>query len=239
MIEMSDIKEWESFMDSPIPIILQAGADWSVESQKWKQMLLEEAVNHNGKVQYVYFDIQKFPQLAGALSIKTIPQTFMIFKGGLVDKIDGVPDDDPESNQELWMTLQQVRDFFEKAGDLDEKDLMFSDASSGEGLKVEKTLEVTEGETVPRGARVKVHYTGKLTNGKVFDSSVPRGKPFEFVLGVGQVIKGWDEGFLQLRKGEKAILTCPPEYAYGAREISGVIPANSTLIFEVELIDFK
>ena len=91
---------------------------------------------------------------------------------------------------------------------------------------------------MPPNTRVKVHYTGKLTNGQVFDSSVSRGQPLEFVVGVGQVIRGWDEGICQLQKGQKAILTCPPEYAYGSAGAGGVIPPNATLIFEVEVIDF-
>ena len=77
-----------------------------------------------------------------------------------------------------------------------------------------------------------MHYTGKLlSNGKVFDSSVTRGKPFEFVLGVGQVIKGWDEGVAKMSIGEKANITCPPEYAYGKQGAGGLIPPNSTLVF--------
>ena len=77
-----------------------------------------------------------------------------------------------------------------------------------------------------------------MTNGTVFDSSIPRGEPLEFVVGEGQVIRGWDEGICQLKKGQKAILTCPPSYAYGAQGIPGVIPQNATLIFDVELMDF-
>ena len=73
MIEMSDIKEWETYIESPIPIIMQGGADWCGPCQELKPMMLEEAANHIGKVQYVYFDIEKFPQIAGALGIKTIP----------------------------------------------------------------------------------------------------------------------------------------------------------------------
>ena len=88
--------------------------------------------------------------------------------------------------------------------------------------------------------KVTVHYTGTLTNGKKFDSSKDRGKPFEFKIGMGEVIKGWDEGVAKMSKGEHARLTCPPNYAYGDRDVGkGLIPANSTLIFEVELIDFK
>ena len=105
-------------------------------------------------------------------------------------------------------------------------------------FKVEK-LTPDNGPTCPQGATVKVHYTGKLTNGKVFDSSVSRGEPLEFTVGVGEVIRGWDEGICQLTKGQKAVLTCPPSYAYGPSGIPGVIPPNSTLIFEVELISWQ
>ena len=91
----------------------------------------------------------------------------------------------------------------------------------------------------PQGAQITAHYHGTLADGSVFDSSVQRGQPFECTIGVGQVIKGWDEGFLQMNKGAKATLTCPPDYAYGANGYPPVIPANATLKFEVELIDFK
>ena len=73
-------------------------------------------------------------------------------------------------------------------------------------------------------------------NGQKFDSSYDRGQPLEFVVGAGQVIRGWDEGFLQLSVGAKARLTCPPEFAYGANGAGGVIPPNATLIFDVELV---
>ena len=99
---------------------------------------------------------------------------------------------------------------------------------------VEKT-HTTDGQQCKAGNKVAVHYTGKLTNGQVFDSSVSRGRPLEFTVGVGQVIRGWDEGICQLKVGEKAVLTCPPDYAYGEAGAGGVIPPNATLIFEVEL----
>ena len=99
-------------------------------------------------------------------------------------------------------------------------------------------LNEGQGPVCPAGSRVKVHYTGKLTDGTKFDSSHDRGQPLEFVVGAGQVIRGWDEGITQLQKGQKAILTCPPDYAYGAAGAGGVIPPNATLIFEVELVDF-
>ena len=92
------------------------------------------------------------------------------------------------------------------------------------------------GPTPKRGDTVTVHYTGWLTDGAKFDSSVDRDEPFAFVLGAGQVIRGWDEGVAKLRVGDKARLTLPPEWAYGAGGYPGAIPPNATLIFEVELL---
>lgn len=86
---------------------------------------------------------------------------------------------------------------------------------------------------------VKVHYTGKLLDGRVFDSSVERGEPIEFQLGVGQVIPGWDEGIALMSKGEKGILYIPSNLAYGARQAGELITPYSNLIFEVELVDFQ
>ena len=103
-----------------------------------------------------------------------------------------------------------------------------------------KVTRPGDGSSYPKkGQTVKVHYTGTLTNGKKFDSSRDRGKHFEFKLGAGQVIRGWDEGVAQMSKGEQAILTCTPDYAYGPNGYPGVIPPNATLIFDVELVDFK
>ena len=103
------------------------------------------------------------------------------------------------------------------------------------GLKYEILKEGT-GERAKAGDIVSVHYTGKLTNDTVFDSSVKRGQPFKFRLGEGQVIPGWDEGVALLNVGDKAKFTIPSGLAYGEKAM-GPIPANSTLIFEVELLD--
>ncbi|KAK6524828.1 FK506 binding protein proline rotamase rapamycin-binding protein [Arthrobotrys megalospora] len=89
------------------------------------------------------------------------------------------------------------------------------------------------------GDRVSMHYTGTLTNGKKFDSSVDRKDEFRTKIGVGQVIKGWDEGVPQMSLGEKAKLTITGDYAYGERGYPGLIPPNATLIFEVQLLEIN
>ena len=105
--------------------------------------------------------------------------------------------------------------------------LEIDDVSPGTGT------EATEGRTV------SVHYTGTLTNGYKFDSSLDRGRPFEFTLGAGRVIKGWEQGVRGMKVGGKRKLTIPPELGYGARGFPPVIPANATLVFEIELLGVK
>lgn len=105
-------------------------------------------------------------------------------------------------------------------------------------LKI-KILEEGTGRGAQNGDTVFVHYTGTLENGTKFDSSLDRGKPFSFVLGSGQVIRGWEQGVLGMKVGEKRILTIAPELAYGSRGIGSMIPPNSTLFFEVELLEIR
>lgn len=105
--------------------------------------------------------------------------------------------------------------------------------------KLESTdISVGTGDEAVAGKTVSVHYTGTLTDGTKFDSSLDRGQPFEFVLGTGQVIKGWDDGVAGMKVGGKRKLVIPPDLAYGDRA-QGSIPANSTLVFEVELLGVK
>lgn len=105
-----------------------------------------------------------------------------------------------------------------------------------ENLELLDTV-VGEGKEAQPGMRIVVHYTGKLENGTVFDSSVTRGQPFSFVLGEGRVIAGWEQGFAGMKVGGKRTLTIPPHLGYGERGAGGVIPPNATLVFDVELLD--
>ena len=102
-------------------------------------------------------------------------------------------------------------------------------------LQVED-LVVGDGVEAQSGKDITVHYTGWLTDGTQFDSSIDRKQPLSIVLGVGQVIKGWDQGIEGMKIGGKRKLTIPPELSYGNRAVGGVIPKNATLVFEVELL---
>jgi FKBP-type peptidyl-prolyl cis-trans isomerase len=107
--------------------------------------------------------------------------------------------------------------------------------TTASGLQYQ-VLNSGTGAVATAGHMVSVHYTGWLTDGKKFDSSVDRGQPFQFSLGAGQVIKGWDEGVAGMKVGEKRKLTIPATLGYGERGAGGAIPPNATLVFDVELL---
>ena len=111
-----------------------------------------------------------------------------------------------------------------------------SEKITDSGLKYEDIIE-GNGESAEAGQLVTVHYTGWLTNGNKFDSSKDRNDPFRFKLGAGNVIRGWDEGVAGMKIGGTRKLTIPAHLGYGARGAGGVIPANATLVFEVELLE--
>ena len=98
---------------------------------------------------------------------------------------------------------------------------------------------VGEGREAKAGDTVSVHYTGTLQDGSKFDSSRDRGQPFQFPLGAGRVIQGWDEGVAGMKVGGRRTLVIPPELGYGSRAMGSAIPANSTLVFDVELMDIR
>ncbi len=106
------------------------------------------------------------------------------------------------------------------------------------GVKID-VIKQGQGVIPTPGHTVVVHYTGKLLDGKKFDSSRDRGQPFEFPLGAGKVIPGWDEAFAAMKVGTQARITIPPAMGYGSRGAGGVIPPNATLIFDVELLGVK
>jgi FKBP-type peptidyl-prolyl cis-trans isomerase FkpA len=112
---------------------------------------------------------------------------------------------------------------------------------TGAGVKTDSGLQYWEirlgtGTVAKEGSHVRVHYTGWLTNGKKFDSSVDAGQPFDFTIGNGEVIKGWEEGVTGMKVGGKRQLRIPPSLAYGAQGYPGAIPPNATLIFDIQLL---
>lgn len=116
---------------------------------------------------------------------------------------------------------------------------------TGDGVKTDSGLiywdiRVGNGQTAKEGSHVRVHYTGWLTTGKKFDSSVDAGKPFDFTIGNNEVIKGWEEGVAGMRVGGKRQLRIPPALGYGAEGTpGGPIPANATLIFDIQLLGLQ
>ena len=140
--------------------------------------------------------------------------------------IEGIKKNYPEETERAYAEMQQ---YFALNG--------INATPTASGLYYVMTEE-GNGEMPAKGDNVKVHYTGKLLNGKVFDSSIERGEPIEVPIGMGYVIPGWDEGIMMMSKGEKGVLYIPYYLGYGDRGAGADIPPFANLIFEVELIDF-
>jgi peptidylprolyl isomerase len=141
------------------------------------------------------------------------PNATLLFEVELVSIQSGSPDAPTEVNEADYVTTDSGLKYFD--------------------------LEVGDGPLPQSGQRVSVHYTGWLEDGTKFDSSLDRGQPLTFALGVGQVISGWDEGVATMKVGGRRQLVIPPELGYGEQGAGGVIPPNATLIFEVELLDVQ
>ena len=139
----------------------------------------------------------------------------------------------------LTSDISSMNNTDNSAGSANDSVLQQSPASTSDtGLSITDTVVGTGAEAVS-GKLLTVNYSGMLTNGQVFDSSYSRNKPFQFTLGAGQVIAGWDQGFAGMKVGGKRHLVIPPNLGYGSQAIGNIIPANSTLIFDVELVNVQ
>lgn len=163
----------------------------------------------------------------------------VLFLGGAYVYMRGDTEQVMNSSQKQTMSSQQLQEG--SAGDVEGSVLQNNQSQQDKNmdLNIEMVKEGTGDRVTKKGDTLEMHYTGTLLNGTKFDSSVDRGTPFTFTLGAGQVIKGWDEGLLGMKVGEKRKLTIPADMAYGSQGAGDIIPPNSTLIFETELLSIK
>ena len=154
-----------------------------------------------------------------------------------------------DEDKEMNALLDQLKNVQSSAEDaLSVEDVMIAGAAPPVNKPVQlpfsiELLNEGRGQTVPEGATVTVHYEGRLVNpdgtdGKMFDSSLARHKPFTFTLGEGAVISGWEYGITSLKKGQTALITIPPDLAYGSTGYQNMIPPNATLRFEITIVNF-
>ncbi|MBD1922816.1 FKBP-type peptidyl-prolyl cis-trans isomerase [Microcoleus sp. FACHB-831] len=157
--------------------------------------------------------------------IAALTEALKYGQAGLDLVIEALKDESEQVRQAAYVLLQE-------SGEPRVKEVLMTTPS---GLKY-VDLKLGDEAIPKKGQTVVVHYTGTLENGTKFDSSRDRNQPFSFKLGVGQVIKGWDEGLSTMKVGGRRQLIIPPDLGYGSRGAGGVIPGNATLIFDVELL---
>ena len=220
-------------------------------------LLKDSSWNNNGVIYEIIDNLEKgdsvFFQLTTEKFFENSPNSVSMpdsIKGRLISFYCGVQDIMEKDEFENFQREQMEKMQNEMSNNMEEQliidtelldkylnDNNISAVKTASGLRYDISEEGS-GPTAPVGSSVKVHYTGMLLDGTKFDSSVDRGEPFEFNLGQGQVIRGWDEGIGYFNKGAKGTIYIPSSLGYGPNGAGGVIPPNAILVFEIELLDF-
>jgi len=209
-------------------------SDWAADSTK-KKDLIADSYAMNKPIKFVLgTDAFIKGSDEGIVGMKSGGQRAIIIPAKLAYGPLGMGPIPPNSNIKVLIELVSAKEaIVAKMWDVDST--LFKTTASGLKYAI---IKEGEGPLVGKEKQVTVHYSGYLLDGKRFDSSVERDEPFTFVVGVGQVIPGWDEGIQLLKKGSKARLIIPPTIGYGDRDL-GKIPPNSTLVFDVEVMEAK